>query len=97
MSRTYHHGSKAKARKFEGVGWGEHLSYIRPERGELLKRKRYVNNWAWMKTPGWWVHDMMTVPQRAEVRQLIGKTLRMQDVEDAPLFPLAKKPYDYYW
>ena len=72
MSRTYHHGNKAKLRKFG-------------------------DDWRWMRTPSWWIRSMMTRPQRQEVRRLIKHTLDLPNLEDAPLFPLTKKPHIYYW
>lgn len=97
MSRTRHHGDKAKRHLFEGVPfhwtWRDRTDERRAK--PLVKRRNF--NWHWMKTPGWWVHDMMTVPQRAEVRELLGRVMRLSDLEDAPEFPLAKKPHDYYW
>jgi hypothetical protein len=51
----------------------------------------------WMTTPGWWIREMMTVAQRAQVRALLWKVERLKDFEDAPLFPLAKRPHLYYW
>lgn len=72
MARTYHHGNKAKERKFG-------------------------DSWNWMGTPSWWIRQMMTRPQRQEVRRLVKRTMELVDCEDAPLFPLAKKPHKYYW
>ena len=40
---------------------------------------------------------MMTRPQRQEVRCLVKRTMELVDYEDAPLFPVAKKPHRYYW
>jgi hypothetical protein len=31
------------------------------------------------------------------VRALLWKVERLADYEDAPLFPLAKKPHIYFW
>lgn len=73
MSRTYHHGNKAKERVFG-------------------------SRWRWIhQTPSWWVREMMTKPQRARTRNLLKKVERMKDLEDPPLFPLARKPHVYYW
>ena len=73
MSRTFHHGLKAK-------------------------KRRFGKNWRWLQqTPGWWVNEFMTTPQRAETRDLLRRVLKLRDPEDAPLFPLAKKPHLYYW
>lgn len=48
-------------------------------------------------TPSAWTNAFMTRPQRAEVRRLTHKVMRLIDLEDTPLFPLAKKPHQYYW
>ena len=94
MARTFHHGNKAKERHF---GICLHWSrYKRPEETPP-KRKRWKDEWHWMNTPGWWIKERMTVPQRAEVRQLKQKVMRLVDLEDAPEFPLVKKPHVYYW
>jgi len=59
MSRTRHHGDKAKQRKFEG------------RKGEKLKRS--APGWKWLNTPGWWTRLMMTAPQRRETRDMLKK------------------------
>ena len=72
MSRTKHHGKRAKERTFG-------------------------KNWRWMTTPGSWTRLMMTRPQRQRVRKLSDDLKRLADLEDAPEFPVAKKPHAYYW
>lgn len=73
MSRTFHHGSKAKERRFGA-------------------------EWRWLQaTPSWWTRAMMTRPQRQHVRRLVKRTMELVDYDDAPLFPLAKRPHVYYW
>ena len=73
MARTFHHGGKAKSRKFG-------------------------DDWRWLQsTPSSWIRQMMTRPQRQEVRRLIKRAIQLVDYDDAPLFPLAKKPHVYYW
>lgn len=89
MSRTYHHGNKAKQRKFGG--WNRYLDPTPP------KRPRHHIDWQWMNTPSWWTRLMMTRPQRQEARRLITQLYRLPDIADAPPFPLAKKPHIYYW
>lgn len=51
-----------------------------------------------MSTPSYWVREYMTKPQRANVRALIHKvhTLSLDDAGEL-MFPLAKKPHEYYW
>ena len=73
MSRTRHHGDKAKERAF-GAGW------------------RWLS-----QTPGWWVRLFMTKPKRQTERQLVQKLHKLPDVEDAPEFPVAKKPHKYFY
>jgi hypothetical protein len=66
--------------------------------GNKAKSRNFGDNWRWLQaTPSWWIRDMMTRPQRQEVRRLIKRTTELVDYEDAPLFPLAKKPHVYYW
>jgi hypothetical protein len=81
MSRTLHHGDKAKQRKFEG------------RKGEKLKRS--VAGWHWMSTPGWWVREMMTAPQRRQTRDMLKKAERDPDAEQD--WPHPTKPEQYYW
>ena len=91
MSRTFHHGARSK-KKYDP--W--HDKHRDPS---LPKKKRsHLSPWTfWMSTPSRWIREMMTRPQRAEVRNLIAKLHRLPDIEDTPLFPLAKKPHHYYW
>lgn len=66
--------------------------------GDRNKRALFGDEWRWIKgNPGWWTREFMTVPQRARTRTLIGKLHRLEDLEEAPLFPLAKKPHIYFW
>lgn len=99
MSRTYHHGMKARERKFKSR-W--HRNYMlnewhHPVRGSLPKRKRHAQELHWMNTPGWWIKEMMTVPWRAETRHLLHNVKKMRDLEEAPLFPNGRRPHIYYW
>jgi len=96
MSRTKHHGDKVKARAFDGLKWNQGYWEVHGE-PDQPKRKRIAHRTNWMPTPGYWIRAMTTVPQRAEVRRLISVTMKLQDYEDAPLFPLAKKPHEFYW
>lgn len=95
MSRTWHHGDKAKRRLFEGGAWDE--PYVSILEYAPRKAKRSSSRWFWMSTPSWWIRCCMTVKQRAQTRILLRKTERLHDYEDAPLFPLAKKPHEYYY
>ena len=52
-----------------------------------------------MTTPSWWVRMSMTVPQRAKVRALcrVVEKMKLDELIDYPVFPLAKKPHKYFW
>jgi len=65
--------------------------------GNKAKERHFGADWRWQVTPSWWIRAMMTRPQRQEVRRLIKRTMELADYEDAPPFPLAKKPHHYYW
>lgn len=93
MSRTFHHGDRAKAKRF-GYKHYHHLYEGDPARPKL---KRNHCHWKWMREPNWFIREYMTIPQRAEVRNLISKVEHLVDLEDTPEFPLAKKPKLYYW
>lgn len=112
MSRTKHHGDKAKLLLFEGRRGRYSDDEFWVHTGGCLhrlpgpKRKRSESRWFWMATPGWWVKEMMTKPQRAQTRAAIHEVMKMQYVVDDPArwgyvdmpnFPLAKKPHVYYW
>lgn len=87
MSKTWHHGRKAKEKYF-GPRWHDDDKPTPP------KRKRANSNyWHWMSTPSWWIREMMTRPQRAKTRQALHLTMRGLEVD----FPLPKKPHIYYW
>lgn len=80
-----------------------HLRYSYPGVGkEKAKTKTKANYHSdgyrgMSSTPGWWVNEFMTRPQRAKTRALTHKVMALDDLEDAPEFPLAKKPHIYYW
>lgn len=99
MSRTYHHGMKARERKYPSTWWWKCATneWHHPVRGSRPKRKRYAQELNWMNTPGWWIREMMTRPWRAKTRQLLHKVMRMHDLEEAPPFPDGKRPHIYYW
>ena len=67
--------------------------------GMRPKRKRQYNERQWMTTPMWWIHEMMTVPQRRKGRawehKVIGFTVEDVDLADTP--PNSRKPHWYYW
>jgi hypothetical protein len=96
MSRTY----RRKGGDPTWKDWYRELaSYSRRYRNEKVFEAVYHSDGygTMHSTPSAWTNTFMTVPQRQEVRRLIGKVMRLSDLEDAPLFPLPKKPHHYYW
>ena len=66
--------------------------------GDKAKSREFGDDWRWLQsTPSSWTRQMMTRPQRQEVRRLIRRAIQFVDYENAPLFPLAKKPHVCYW
>ena len=67
--------------------------------GMRTKKKRSYRESTWMKTPTWWIHEVMTVPQRREQRAWERKVIQMEvedlDLVDTP--PNSRKPHLYYW
>ncbi len=77
-----------------------YTTYCYIQRGGVkTKKKRTYHERNWMRTPMWFVHDFMTVPQRAAGRQWEKKIVRVQigslDDEDTP--SVGRKPHLYYW
>ena len=65
---------------------------------DKAKSRKFGDDWRWLQsTPSSWTRQMMTRPQRQVVRCLIKRTTQLVDYDDAPLFPLPKKPHVYYW
>jgi len=65
----------------------------------IQELRHYHSDAGWcMSIPSWWIREFMTVPQRQEVRRLVNKIHHLS-LEDAAelMFPLAKKPHEYYW
>lgn len=91
MSRTHHHGGRSLKKRW--ICFDKHSDQTPP------KKKRHYTppHHFWMHTPGWWTRLTMTRPQRQEVRRLITQLSRLPDIADAPLFPLARKPFIYFW
>lgn len=51
----------------------------------------------WPKSvPSWFVLEFEHVPRRALTRQLLRRVLHLNDLEDAPLFPVWNRPSVYY-
>ena len=96
MSRTYHHGMKAKERKFGTRWWtGGWLPY--EPKATTPKVKRHHDHWHWMREPNWWIHEMMNQPFRSRDNQITRQALQLVDIEDFELLTHPKRPYIYYW
>lgn len=107
MSRTYHHGRKAKERLFGfsfHAGCPRHFKKI-DGRWQFVyevdptppKRARHQHCWEWMNTPSWWIREFMTAPQRAQTRNMLASIHKVHFLDEVPGFPLAKKPHCYFW
>jgi hypothetical protein len=68
--------------------------------GVLKKKKKHVDTEDhWMHTPNFWVHDYMTVPQRAAGKMWEKKAARtrFEDLDDLDKPSVGRKPHIYYW
>lgn len=69
--------------------------------GAKTKKKRRGHHWKyWTQiTPMWWIHDMMTVPQRAKGRMWEHTVVKMEidDLIDVDIPNVDRKPHHYYW
>ena len=67
--------------------------------GVRTKKKRSYRERGWMTTPMWWIHEMMTVPQRRQCRAWEHKVVAMavEDLDLADTPPHGRKPHWYYW
>lgn len=91
MSRTYR-----RRRGDQTFKESRHWRWDEPKLSALFHADGY-RFWRTRSTPSDWTRQYMTRPQRAEVRRLTTQVLRLVDLEEAPLFPQAKKPHIYYW
>ena len=112
MSRTYRKYHNRDSRKeWEGrrknlleitywgyiVDWYEEKWYSSYEMHiKNASRDGQARGWN-MTTPSWYNRDYHTKPRRAKTRKAIQQVLKLADYEDAPEFPLDKKPHIYYW
>jgi hypothetical protein len=104
MSRTYR---RTRGEKGWSLDWAlkpdrleSNYPHLTREDAVKTEMARYHADGGWnMTTPMWWIREFMTVPQRAEVRGLLRKVVKMEldNLIDYPVFPLAKKPHHYFW
>ena len=67
--------------------------------GVKTKKKRSYKEYHGMPTPNWFVHDFMTVPQRAAGKQWEKKIVEVPASEliDQDTPSVSRKPKQYYW
>lgn len=66
-------------------------------RKKVKRTARHPNHWA-QATPGWWVHDFMTVPKRAACRNWEKDVVKHHDLEEITDCPdYGRRPHVYYW
>jgi hypothetical protein len=56
---------------------------------------RDVYHWT-RRYPAWWDREFHTRPHRANTRRLEKKVMKGADPDEV-VWPLAKKPHNYYW
>lgn len=113
MSRTYKDIRKYKKAKFWDMYWENkksssiHWYYTGLSQIDndilpfILKNKEFSNveqvytNYS--TAPSWWTHLFSNIPKRRQETSLIRKVLTNPEEADALLFPLARKPFVYYW
>lgn len=95
MSDTY----KDKLKGIEGrITWKNWEHEIPNKRKTFEKKYHYTSHYHWLEsTPHYWITEMMETPKRAQTRELLNIVMHLEDYEDSPEFPLAKKPHIYYW
>ena len=109
MSRTYRRKKDRKGRNSEAGFWTMRpnsqwwedawwLEWKYNGDKERARAKYYGDNHSgYYSPPSWHYRLFMTVPERRKTKQALHKVLRLIDYEDCPLFPLDKKPKEYYW
>ena len=97
MSNTYKDKLKGIEKRISWKNW-EHETPLKRKRFE--KKYHYITSYHydWLNgTPHDWITEMMEKPKRAQTRELLSIVLHLEDYEDSPEFPLARKPHIYYW
>ena len=67
--------------------------------GVLTKKKRHYQEYHGMPTPMWWIREYMNQPQRIRGKEWERQILRVskEDLVDAELPSVSRKPHWYYW
>lgn len=61
-----------------------------------LKKKFHSDGFIVMRNPSWWNRLYGTVPLRAHNRALISQVMKLEDLEDTPIF-MTRLKVPYYW
>lgn len=69
------------------------MSRTRHHGDKALQRKHGANWHWWRNEPKWWRKIAKHRPQRQAARQAQHEVMKGGD----PLWPLDKKPWEYYW
>ena len=67
--------------------------------GVLTKKKRHYQEYHGMPTPMWWIREHMTQPQRTHGKEWERQIIKFvrEDLVDAELPSVSRKPHHYYW
>jgi hypothetical protein len=110
MSKTYRDRLKKIMEKEEGEYWESiRPNYVYPYTQSHRTRSPWFK-WQrskfkdyckvvifYNKNPMWWNHLFTERPNRRETHQLTQLLLKDPTLADCIIFPLAKKPNNYYW
>ena len=78
--------------------WYNFWCYIQKP-GVKTKKKRHYQEYHGMPTPMWWVREFMNQPQRTRGKEWERQIVKYQveDLVDADLPSVSRKPHHYYW
>ena len=107
MSRTYRRKKDRKGRNCEAGFWQEEVFcteeswwvYLKYNGSIKKARAKYHadNHSGYYSPPSWFFKEYCTKPERQATRTALKQVMKLEDYEDYPLFPLDKKPKEYYW
>jgi len=101
VENNYDHGRHRVAYVGVSATIGEYTTYwLRDIKGAKRKKKRRVDTkWHWMTTPGWFIKEFMTKPQRAACKQWERKLVQMSydELHEVMVPFIGYKPHIYYW
>ena len=109
MSRKYKDTRRSKTKKFwkdyykdNSFSWNSQYTSDKACAAFVDKNKPVYSRIGELYTdfgaaPSWWTRLYMTKPSRRQEALAIIKILKDPEEADSFLFPLAKKPFVYYW